>query len=444
MEELLGGVCPVRPIIGMEEPYHYRNKVHAVFGLDRKNNPISGIYKEGTHRILPVNSCLIEDQKADEIIVTIRSMLRSFKIRVFDEDTGYGLLRHVLIRRGFTTGEILVVLVTASPVFPSKNNFVKALREKHPEITTIVQNINGRNTSMVLGDKEHVLYGKGYIEDELCGLRFRISSRSFYQINSVQTEKLYRKAMELAGLTGKETVLDAYCGIGTIGLIASKHAGKVIGVELNQDAVRDAVQNAKKNGITNAQFFCNDAGRFMSHMAARGESADVVFMDPPRSGSTEEFIDAVALMQPKRVVYISCGPDTLARDLKVFAKHGYRAKEAWPMDLFGWTGHVETVVLLGRKKSTEDMVYAYVDYEPEDDTYLQGMKGNATYREIKEWIKAEYGMSVSSLYVAQIKDKCGFEKRQNYNIGENKAHVPNCPPEKEKAILEAFKHFRMI
>lgn len=349
MEELLGGVCPVRPIIGMEEPYHYRNKVHAVFGLDRKNNPISGIYKEGTHRILPVDSCLIEDQKADEIIVTIRSMLRSFKIRVFDEDTGYGLLRHVLIRRGFTTGEILVVLVTASPVFPSKNNFVKALREKHPEITTIVQNINGRSTSMVLGDKEHVLYGKGYIEDVLCGLRFRISSRSFYQINSAQTEKLYAKAMELAELTGNETVLDAYCGIGTIGLIASKHAGKVIGVELNQDAVRDAVQNAKKNGITNAQFFCNDAGRFMSHMAARGESADVVFMDPPRSGSTEEFIDAVALMQPKRVVYISCGPDTLARDLRMFAKHGYKAKEAWPVDLFGWTEHVETVCLLSKK-----------------------------------------------------------------------------------------------
>ena len=350
MEELLGGVCPVRPIIGMKEPYHYRNKVHAVFGLDRKNNLISGIYKEGTHRILPVDSCLIEDQKADEIIVTIRSMLRSFKIRVFDENTGYGLLRHVLIRRGFTTGEILVVLVTASPVFPSKNNFVKALREKHPEITTIVQNINGRNTSMVLGDKEHVLYGKGYIEDVLCGLRFRISSRSFYQINSAQTEKLYAKAMELAELTGNETVLDAYCGIGTIGLIASKHAKNVISVELNSDAVRDAVQNAKKNGITNAQFFCNDAGRFMTHMAARGESADVVFMDPPRSGSTEEFIDAVALMQPKRVVYISCGPDTLARDLKVFARHGYRAKEAWPVDLFGWTEHCEVVVSLNLKK----------------------------------------------------------------------------------------------
>ena len=365
IEKLLGGMCPVLPIIGMDAPYHYRNKVHAVFGLDRKNKPISGIYKEGTHRIIPVDSCLIEDQKADEIIVTIRSMLRSFKIRIFDEDTGYGLLRHVLIRRGFATGEILVVLVTASPVFPSKNNFVKALREKHPEITTIVQNINGRNTSMVLGEKEHVLYGKGYIEDVLCGLRFRISSRSFYQVNSVQTEKLYAKAMDMAKLTGKETVLDAYCGIGTIGLIASKKALKVIGVELNPDAVRDAVQNAKKNDITNAQFFCNDAGRFMNNMASRGEKADVVFMDPPRSGSTEEFINSVSLIRPKRVVYISCGPETLARDLKLFAKHGYKPREACPVDLFGWTGHVETVVLLS--KGMVDSRKVKVDFSLEDD-----------------------------------------------------------------------------
>ena len=182
MEELLGGICPVRPIIGMKEPYHYRNKVHAVFGHDRRGNPVSGVYKEGTHQLVPVGSCMIEDEKADEIIGTIRGMLKSFKIKTFDEDTGYGLLRHVLVRRGFATGEIMVVLVTASPVFPSKNNFVKALREKHPEITTIVQNINGRSTSMVLGEKEQVLYGKGYIEDILCGLRFCISSRSFYQV----------------------------------------------------------------------------------------------------------------------------------------------------------------------------------------------------------------------------------------------------------------------
>lgn len=345
---LLKGICPVRGIIGMENPYHYRNKVHAVFGHDRKGNAVSGVYREGTHELVPVETCLIEDEKADEVIGTIRSMLRSFKIRTFDEDTGYGLLRHVLVKRGFATGEMMVVLVTASPVFPSKNNFVKALREKYPEITTIIQNINGRSTSMVLGEREHVLYGKGYIEDVLCGHRFRISSKSFYQVNPVQTEKLYRKAMELAGLTGTETVLDAYCGIGTIGITASAAAGRVIGVELNRDAVRDAVQNAKRNEIGNIEFYCNDAGRFMSQMAAKGEKLDVVFMDPPRSGSTEEFIDAAAQAGPRTVVYISCGPETLARDLRVFEKKGYKAKEAWGVDMFPWVGHVETVCLMSR------------------------------------------------------------------------------------------------
>lgn len=344
MEELLKGICPVKPIIGMKNPLHYRNKVHAVFGHDKKGNPISGVYKEGTHILVPVESCLIEDEKADEIIGTIRGMLKSFKIKTYDEDTGYGFLRHVLIRRGFATGEIMVVLVTASPVFPSKNNFMKALREKHPEITTIVQNINNRNTSMVLGDKEHVLYGKGYIEDVLCGLRFRISSKSFYQVNPAQTEVLYNKALELAGLTGKERVLDAYCGIGTIGLIASRKAGEVIGVELNPDAVRDAVQNAKMNDVKNIQFYCNDAGKFMVNMAARSERADVVLMDPPRSGSTKEFIDAVAAMGPDRVVYVSCGPETLARDLRMFMGKGFRVKEAWAVDMFPETGHVEVVI----------------------------------------------------------------------------------------------------
>ena len=346
MEELLKGICPVKPIIGMKEPLHYRNKVHAVFGHDRKGNPLSGVYKEGTHILVPVEKCLIEDEKADEIIGTIRGMLKSFKIRTFDEDTGYGFLRHVLVRRGFATGEIMVVLVTASPVFPSKNNFVKALREKHPEI---IQNINNRSTSMVLGDKEHVLYGRGYIEDVLCGLRFRISSKSFYQVNSAQTELLYNKALQLAGLTGKEKALDAYCGIGTIGLIASRKAGEVIGVELNPDAVRDAVQNAKMNDVKNIQFYCNDAGRFIVNMAEKGEKVDVILMDPPRSGSTKEFIDAVAKMGPERVVYVSCGPETLVRDLRWFMGNGYRAVEAWPVDMFGGTGHVETVVLIQRK-----------------------------------------------------------------------------------------------
>ncbi|MBW4847917.1 MAG: 23S rRNA (uracil(1939)-C(5))-methyltransferase RlmD [Lachnospiraceae bacterium] len=348
LEKLLKPYCHVAPIIGMENPYHYRNKVHAVFDHDKKGNPVSGVYEVNSHRVVPVENCMIEDQKADEIIGTIRGMLKSFKIRTYDEDTGYGLLRHVLIRRGFATGEVMVVLVTASPIFPSKNNFVKALREKHPEITTIIQNVNGRDTSMVLGDKEHVLFGKGFIEDILCGCRFHISSKSFYQVNPVQTEILYNKAIEAAGLTGKERVVDAYCGIGTIGIVASKYAKEVIGVELNRDAVRDAVENAKINGIKNVKFFCNDAGKFMVNMAEDGEHVDVVFMDPPRSGSTEEFIDSVVKVKAERVIYVSCGPETLARDLEYFRKKGYEAKMGWGVDLFPATEHVESVVLMSR------------------------------------------------------------------------------------------------
>ena len=350
LQRLLKGICPIHEVIGMENPWHYRNKVHAVFSHDRKGNPISGVYQENSHIVLPVESCLIEDEKADEIIGTIRGLLKSFKIRTYDEDTGYGLLRHVLVKRGFATGEIMVVLVTASPVFPSRNNFVKALRQKHPEITTVIQNINGRDTSMVLGDREQVLYGKGYIEDVLCGCRFRISARSFYQVNPVQTEMLYSKAMEYAGLTGKETVVDAYCGIGTIGIVASRKAKQVIGVELNPDAVRDAVRNARANKIDNIRFYQGDAGDFLQKMAANGEKADVVFMDPPRSGSTERFMAAAAAMGPKRIVYVSCGPDTLARDLKYLRKKGYRVEKGVGVDLFPWTGHVETVVLMSRVK----------------------------------------------------------------------------------------------
>lgn len=348
LQRLLKGICPIHEVIGMENPWHYRNKVHAVFSHDRKGNPISGVYQENSHIVLPVESCLIEDEKADEIIGTIRGMLKSFKIRTYDEDTGYGLLRHVLVKRGFATGEIMVVLVTASPVFPSRNNFVKALRQKHPEITTVIQNINGRDTSMVLGDREQVLYGKGYIEDVLCGCRFRISARSFYQVNPVQTEVLYSKAMEYAGLTGKETVVDAYCGIGTIGIVASRKAKQVIGVELNPDAVRDAVRNVRANKIDNIRFYQGDAGDFLQKMAANGEKADVVFMDPPRSGSTERFMAAAAAMGPKRIVYVSCGPDTLARDLKYLRKKGYRVEKGVGVDLFPWTGHCEVIVSLSK------------------------------------------------------------------------------------------------
>ncbi len=347
--KLMEPYCKPEGIIGMENPTHYRNKVHAVFGEDRKHNIISGTYEEKSHRIVPVDSCLIENQKADAIIVTIRGLLKSFKIRPYNEDTGYGLLRHVLIRTGHVTGQIMVVLVISSPIMPSKNNFVKALLKEHPEITTVVVNVNDRRTSMILGDKEQVIYGKGYIEDELCGKTFRISPKSFYQVNPVQTEKLYAKAMEYAGLTGKETVLDAYCGTGTIGMIASDHAANVIGVELNKDAVKDAVSNAKHNNISNIRFYQNDAGKFLVEMAEQGGKLDVLLMDPPRSGSDEAFLSSIVKIAPKRVVYISCDPETLVRDLKYLTGKGYKVERSVAVDMFPFTNHCEAVVALQYK-----------------------------------------------------------------------------------------------
>ena len=349
VNKLLKPYCNTEKIIGMENPFHYRNKVHAVFGHRKDGTVISGIYQQGTHFIVPVDECLIEDKRADAIIRDIRDLLKSFKIKTYNEDTGYGLFRHVLVRTGHHSGQVMVVLVLGSPILPSKNNFVKALRKLHPEITTIILNVNNQKTSMILGEKETVLYGKGYIEDELCGHIFRISSKSFYQVNTAQTEKLYTKAIELAGLTGKERVIDAYCGIGTIGLIASDKAKEVISVELNPDAVKDAIVNAKRNGIKNVRFYRNDASVFMRQMANEGESVDVVFMDPPRSGSDEKFLSSVVTLRPKRIVYVSCEPTTLARDLKYLTKHGYRAVTAVPFDMFPATEHCETVCLLSRK-----------------------------------------------------------------------------------------------
>ncbi len=347
--ELLKPFCKLEVVHGMKEPEHYRNKVSAVFTHDRKGNPLSGVYEEGTHYVIPIETCFLEDKKADEIIGTIRGMLKSFKIKVYDEDTGYGLLRHVLVRVGKTSGQIMVVLVAASPIFPSKNNFVKALLKAHPEITTIVLNVNDRRTSMVLGDKEYVLYGKGYIEDTLCGKVFSISPKSFYQINPVQTEVLYGKAISFAGLTGKETVIDAYCGIGTIGLLAADRAGKVISVELNKDAVKDAIQNAKKNNVRNVDFYRKDAGEFMVQLAEQKVPVDVVFMDPPRAGSDEAFLASLVKLKPKRVVYISCNPETLSRDLKYLTKKGYKVEKAEGVDMFPFTDHVEAIVGLQRR-----------------------------------------------------------------------------------------------
>jgi len=350
-EKLLSKYCKVNPIIGMDNPFHYRNKVQAAFGFDkRRNKIISGVYQSGSHRIVPVDSCLIEDRKADEIIVTIRNLMKDFKFQPYDEDTGRGFIRHVLVKRGFSTNEIMVVIVTGTPIFPAKNNFTKALLKKHPEITTIIHNINPYRTNLVLGNQEKVLYGKGFIEDTLCGLTFRISAKSFYQINPIQTEILYNTAIDYANLTGKESFFDSYCGTGTIGLIAAQKAKNVIGVELNKDAVRDAISNAKRNKTDNIRFYCADATEFIMDLAKAKEHIDVVMMDPPRAGSTEEFLDAVITLNPNRVVYVSCNPETLARDLAYITQKGYQVQQIQPVDMFPHTAHVETVCLMSRKE----------------------------------------------------------------------------------------------
>ena len=449
LAKLLAPYGRLTEVIGMDEPLHYRNKVHAVFTTDRKGNVISGVYEEGTHKVVAVDNCLIENEKADEIIATIRKLIPSFKLKVYDEDRRTGLFRHVLIRTAHSTGQIMVVLVLSSTMFPSKNNFVKALLKEHPEITTIVMNINDKRTSMVLGDREQTLYGKGYIEDVLCGNTFRISPKSFYQINSVQTEILYNKAIEFAGLTGNETVIDAYCGIGTIGITAASYmagqaggkGGNVIGVELNTDAVKDAIANAKRNNMDNIRFYCDDAGKFMTRMAANGQHADVVFMDPPRSGSDETFLNCVAKLAPKKIVYISCGPDTLARDLRVLKKKGYRVEKMVGVDLFPMTGHVETVVLLSQQKADD-----YVEVELEQDELdLTSAESKATYAEIKDYVLKEHGLKVSNLYISQVKRKCGIEVGENYNLPKLEGSKQSqCPVEKEKAIKDALEHFGMI
>ena len=313
--ELFRGVAECEKITGMYRPVCYRNKVHAAVGTNRDGRIITGTYKEGTHKIIPVDGCMIEDAQSENILKELRRLFQSFKYQPYNEDTKRGFIRHVLIRRGFSTDETMVVLVTGQVQFPSKNAFIKELLKACPSVTTIVQNINNMSTSMVLGKRNIVIYGKGYIEDVLCSNRFRISPDSFYQINVKQTEKLYKAAIKAAGINKNDTVVDAYCGIGTIGITAAKYAGKVIGIELNPKAVEDAQVNAQINNIKNIRFFEGDAGDFLVEYA-RNKKADVVIMDPPRSGSDEAFLKSLIKIKPRSIVYISCNPDTQIRDVK--------------------------------------------------------------------------------------------------------------------------------
>lgn len=349
VEDLMGHYCKVNDILTMEEPYYYRNKIHSTFSYDRKGQIISGFYQENTHNVIDIDRCIIQDSKADEIIETIKGFMRSFKMKPYDEDTGQGFLRHVLIKRGFSTNQVMVVLVVSSKIFPGKKNYIKALTKKHPEVATIIMNINNRKTSVVLGNEEVILYGRGYIEDVLCRVRFQISAKSFYQVNPIQTEVLYNKAIEMAKLKGNETVIDAYCGIGTIGLIVSSKVKSVIGVELNKDAVKDAIKNARQNNIKNAYFHNDDAGDFMVELANESKKVDLVIMDPPRAGSDEKFLSSLIKLSPEKVVYISCNPVTQERDLRYLIKNGYKVTEIQPVDMFPQTLHVEVVVKLEKQ-----------------------------------------------------------------------------------------------
>ncbi len=348
--KLMGRFGHVDEIIGMENPYHYRNKVQAAFGVTRGGQIISGVYQSGTHKIVKTESCLTEDKKADEIIVFIRSLVRSFKLSVYNENTGRGFLRHVLVKRAFGTGEIMVVLVTGKEPFKSKNDFIRTLLKRFPDISTVVQSVNNRFTSLVLGETENILYGSGYITDVLMGKKFRISARSFYQINYAGTEILYGKALDFAQLSGTERVVDAYSGVGTIGILAADKAGEVISVEMNPDAVRDARVNASINGVKNIRFFCADASDFLREAAAAGEKIDVVIMDPPRAGSTPVFLQSVIDSNVQKIVYVSCNPETLARDVALLTRNCYKVSKIQPVDMFPHTNHVECVCLLTRTK----------------------------------------------------------------------------------------------
>lgn len=350
MIKLFGKFCHVDEIIGMDDPKHYRNKATQVFKLTYPNKRIiSGIYQSTTGGIVSCDHCLLEDEKSSAIIRAIRRLMPKYKLLPFDEYSGKGLLRHVLVRKGTVSGEYMVCFVTASPIFPKGKELAKELVSKYPEIKTVVQNVSTTPDKVMLGDTEKVLYGSGEITDTLLGLKFSISARSFYQVNHVQTEKLYSKAIEFANLGGDERVLDCYCGIGTIGLIASKHCGEVLGVESNASAIKDAKKNARLNGIKNVGFVCSDTGRLLSELCEQGERADVVMLDPARAGCDRKTLSSLLEMMPDRIVYISCNPETQERDVKELVKGGYKLKRVQPVDMFPFTSHVENICLLEKR-----------------------------------------------------------------------------------------------
>ena len=435
-----GQTISALPITGAAQTDGYRNKVQFPV-QEQDGRPVAGFFSGKTHRVIPVRHCRIQPDCADAIRGAVLAWMEQYHIRAYDEQTHTGYIRHIYIRFGAESGQILVCIVANCAQLPKKKQLVAALLAAEPGITTIVFSPNTKKGNTVLGTEFHPLYGDGTITDTLCGLQFRLSAPAFYQVNHAQAERLYEKAVQLAGLTGNETVLDLYCGTGTITLCLARHAKKAIGVEIVPQAIEDAKFNAAQNGMENAEFFCMDAGQAAKMLADRRTRPDVIVVDPPRKGVSADVIEAISAMAPQRVVYVSCDPATLARDLKLLTAAGYTLQTAEAFDLFPRCAHVETVCLLSKLQSKE-----HIEIEVKmDELDLTAAEKKATYEEIKTYVLEHTGLKVSSLYIAQVKQKCGIIERENYNKPKSEnAKQLQCPPEKEKAIKEALHHFGMI
>ena len=429
------------PIMGMKEPWRYRNKAQFPFGLDKNGNIVAGFYAGRTHDIIECEDCLLGVEENKDILGIIKGFMRVHGIRPYDETTHKGLVRHALIRKGFHSGEIMVCLVINGKDIPAKEQLVEELCQVKG-MTSISYSINQEKTNVIMGKEIVNLYGPGYITDNIGNVTYQISPLSFYQVNPVQTEKLYGTALEYAGLTGNETVWDLYCGIGTISLFLAQNAKKVYGVEIVPQAIEDARRNAALNNITNAEFFTGKAEEVLPEQYEKNKVyADVIVVDPPRKGCDQVCLDTILKMAPKRVVYVSCDSSTLARDLRYLADGGYEVEKVRCCDMFGQSCHVETVVLLSRK-TPDDTIEVDLDL---DELDITAAESKATYQEIKDYVLKEFGLKVSTLYISQIKRKCGIDVGEHYNISQKENQkVPQCPKEKEDAIRAALEHFAMI
>ena len=438
----IGGLdFPQVPITPGPSVTGYRNKAQYPVALVR-GKAQAGFFRQRTHEVIPVERCLIQGPEADQARETVIRWMRENHVPAYDEKTGKGLLRHIYVRTARATGQVLVCLVINGDGIPQEKQLVHNLLTDVKNWTTVCLSIHKKPGNAVLGDKFVTIHGPGYIEDVLCGLRFRLSPRSFYQVNRDQAERLYETAIDLAGLTGRETVLDLYCGTGTITLALAKKAKRVIGVEIIPAAIRDARENAARNAVENAEFFCADASQAAKQFAQTGIRPDVIVVDPPRKGLDETVVDAMAQMSPEKIVYVSCDPATLARDLRRLETHGYRTQTAQALDMFPRCAHVETVVLLSKGEVDSKKIRVEFSLENMDMSEFQD---GATYTQIKNYVLEHSGLKVSNLYISQIKRKCGIEVGKNYNLPKSEdSRQPQCPPEKEKAIREAFKYFGMI